>query len=209
MEAARGDSWGHRDATGILLAYRHGLRSTELVALRWDDIDVRTSNFHVRRRQGRHDERAPAGGQGAAGAASAAAGTPEAARTVHIFVSERLASLSVAGNAWLPALARPPAFHSSSTATCCAIAAAVSGHWFPICGPRIFPVLTLELIFRGMPRKVSRGESAPMLLPLAGGSGTVINLGEVVMILELHRQGLKISAIARQLSRSRYRADCA
>jgi transposase len=42
-----------------------------------------------------------------------------------------------------------------------------------------------------------------MLLPLAGGSGTVINLGEVVMILELHRQGLKISAIARQLGMDR------
>src|SRR4051794_8024700 len=38
-----------------------------------------------------------------------------------------------------------------------------------------------------------------MLLPLAGGSGTVVNLGELMMILELHRQGLKVSAIARQL----------
>ena len=42
-----------------------------------------------------------------------------------------------------------------------------------------------------------------MLLPLAGGSGTVIKLGELVMILELHRQGLKISAIARQLGMDR------
>src|SRR3954471_9622984 len=38
-----------------------------------------------------------------------------------------------------------------------------------------------------------------MLLPLAGGSGTVVDLGELMMILELHRQGLKVSAIARQL----------
>src|SRR4051794_39465820 len=30
---------GHRDATMILLAYRHGLRASELVALRWDMID--------------------------------------------------------------------------------------------------------------------------------------------------------------------------
>jgi integrase len=39
MEAAGKNRWGHRDATAILLAYRHGLRSSELVALRWDDID--------------------------------------------------------------------------------------------------------------------------------------------------------------------------
>jgi transposase len=38
-----------------------------------------------------------------------------------------------------------------------------------------------------------------MLLPSAGGSGTVVTLGEVVMILELHRQGLQVAAIARQL----------
>ena len=38
-----------------------------------------------------------------------------------------------------------------------------------------------------------------MLFPLAGGSGTVIKLGELLMILDLHRQGLSVSAIARQL----------
>jgi transposase len=38
-----------------------------------------------------------------------------------------------------------------------------------------------------------------MLLPLAGGGGAVIKLGELVMILDLHRQGLSVSAIARRL----------
>src|SRR5271165_3097188 len=38
-----------------------------------------------------------------------------------------------------------------------------------------------------------------MLFPLAGGNGAVIKLGELVMILDLHRQGLSVSAIARQL----------
>src|SRR5215212_8842141 len=37
-----------------------------------------------------------------------------------------------------------------------------------------------------------------MLIPVAGGSSAVVTLGEVVMILDLHRQGLKVSAIARQ-----------
>src|SRR5512139_2459490 len=31
---------GHRDATLLLIAYRHALRVSELVALRWDQIDL-------------------------------------------------------------------------------------------------------------------------------------------------------------------------
>ena len=38
-----------------------------------------------------------------------------------------------------------------------------------------------------------------MLFPSAGGDGAVVKLGELVMILDLHRQGLSVSAIARQL----------
>ena len=39
---------GHRDATAILLAYRHGLRASELVALRSDDINLQAGKLHVR-----------------------------------------------------------------------------------------------------------------------------------------------------------------
>src|SRR3954470_17444396 len=38
-----------------------------------------------------------------------------------------------------------------------------------------------------------------MLLPLAGGGDSVVRLGELVMIMELHRQGLSPTVIARQL----------
>jgi type 1 fimbriae regulatory protein FimB/type 1 fimbriae regulatory protein FimE len=47
--AATGNRWGHRNATMILVAYRHGLRASELVDLRWDQIDFNTANLHVRR----------------------------------------------------------------------------------------------------------------------------------------------------------------
>ncbi len=40
---------GHRDATLILLAYRHALRVAELVALRWDQIDLAQGLLHVTR----------------------------------------------------------------------------------------------------------------------------------------------------------------
>src|SRR5215212_6219355 len=39
----------HRDSTLLLLAYRHGLRVSELVALRWDQVDLRAALLHVRR----------------------------------------------------------------------------------------------------------------------------------------------------------------
>ena len=49
ISAARDNRWGHRDATMILVSYRHGLRASELVDLRWDQVDFRTAVLHVRR----------------------------------------------------------------------------------------------------------------------------------------------------------------
>jgi type 1 fimbriae regulatory protein FimB/type 1 fimbriae regulatory protein FimE len=48
-KAATGNRHGHRDATMILVAYRHGLRVSELVDLRWDQVDFRAATLHVRR----------------------------------------------------------------------------------------------------------------------------------------------------------------
>jgi len=41
--------YGHRDATLLTLAYRHGLRVSELIALRWDMIDLKQGLVHVNR----------------------------------------------------------------------------------------------------------------------------------------------------------------
>ena len=49
IKAARGNRYGHRDATMILVTYRHGLRVSELVDLRWDQVDFRHGQLHVRR----------------------------------------------------------------------------------------------------------------------------------------------------------------
>jgi type 1 fimbriae regulatory protein FimB/type 1 fimbriae regulatory protein FimE len=40
---------GHRDAVLILIAYRHGLRVTELVSLRWDLVDFTEAVLRVTR----------------------------------------------------------------------------------------------------------------------------------------------------------------
>ena len=49
MTTAGRNRWGHRGATMILVAYRHGLRVAELVDLRWDQVDFKTAILHVRR----------------------------------------------------------------------------------------------------------------------------------------------------------------
>jgi integrase len=49
IKAASKNRYGHRDATMVLVAYRHGLRVSELIALRWDQIDFNGAVLHVRR----------------------------------------------------------------------------------------------------------------------------------------------------------------
>jgi integrase len=43
---------GARDAAAILLAYRHGLRASELCSLKWSQIDLRHGRLHVNRAKG-------------------------------------------------------------------------------------------------------------------------------------------------------------
>jgi type 1 fimbriae regulatory protein FimB/type 1 fimbriae regulatory protein FimE len=43
---------GARDAAAILLAYRHGLRASELCSLKWSQIDLRHGKLHVNRAKG-------------------------------------------------------------------------------------------------------------------------------------------------------------
>ena len=49
IKVAGTNRWGHRDATMILVAFRHGLRASELTDLRWDQIDFNHATLAVRR----------------------------------------------------------------------------------------------------------------------------------------------------------------
>ena len=49
IAAAKDNRYGHRDATMLLVAYRHGLRASELCDLEWSQIDFASATLHVRR----------------------------------------------------------------------------------------------------------------------------------------------------------------
>jgi type 1 fimbriae regulatory protein FimE len=49
--ARRTGRYGSRDEALILIAYRHGLRVSELTALRWDQVELKAGLLHVTRRK--------------------------------------------------------------------------------------------------------------------------------------------------------------
>ena len=49
VEAAKANRHGLRDATMILVAFRHGLRAAEVCDLRWDQVDFDAAALNVRR----------------------------------------------------------------------------------------------------------------------------------------------------------------
>jgi site-specific recombinase XerD len=50
IAAARASSrYGHRDATMILIGYRHGLRAYELCDLQWSQVELAMGRLHVHR----------------------------------------------------------------------------------------------------------------------------------------------------------------
>jgi len=49
IATAKRNRYGQRDALMILLAYRHGLRAAEVCDLRWEQVDFKNHNLHVRR----------------------------------------------------------------------------------------------------------------------------------------------------------------
>jgi integrase len=93
-EAAKHNRQGQRDATMILLAFRHGLRATELVGLRWDQVSFDNATLHVRRvKQGNASVHPLAGSELRALRALKRASPA----SPFLFVSERGAPLSTAG----------------------------------------------------------------------------------------------------------------
>jgi type 1 fimbriae regulatory protein FimB/type 1 fimbriae regulatory protein FimE len=78
--------WGHRDSTLILMGYRHGLRISELVNLRWQQINFNTGHIHVRRVKGSKPSVHPLSSEEMRALGQLRRDYPDSA---YIFVSER------------------------------------------------------------------------------------------------------------------------
>src|SRR5690349_13540015 len=51
IEAAKSSRYGLRDATMILVAYRHGFRASEVCDLEWASIDFTRAEMHINRKK--------------------------------------------------------------------------------------------------------------------------------------------------------------
>lgn len=77
---------GYRNATMILLAFRHGLRVSELTALRWNQVDLKQSLLHVSRKKHGIPSTHPLWGPELRALRKIAKDYPE---TTYVFVSQR------------------------------------------------------------------------------------------------------------------------
>ncbi len=84
----------HRDATMVLLAFRHGLRAAELADLRWDQVDFETGVLHVRRAKAGTPATHPLTGRELRALRRL---QRENGTSTHLFMSERKAPISVDG----------------------------------------------------------------------------------------------------------------
>ena len=97
IAAAKGNRWGQRDSTMLLISFRHGLRASELCGLQWSDVEFETGNLHLRRAKGGTTTTHPLLGD----ELRALRALKREAKSPFIFVSERGAPFSVGGLAKL------------------------------------------------------------------------------------------------------------
>jgi integrase len=102
IAAAGGNRNGHRDATMVLVAYRHGLRAAEVVTLRWDAIDFNHGRLHVSRIKSSADSVHPLSGRELR--ALRRLQREQEPKSPFVFTSERGAPFSTAG--WRKLVAR-------------------------------------------------------------------------------------------------------
>jgi len=124
MAAARKSSrYGHRDATMILIGYRHGLRASELCDLQWSQVELATGRLHVRRAKNGSPSVHPLQGDEIRALRRL---QREQGRSSHVFMTERHGPMTPkAFHALLGRIGTGPACPSQCIRTCCGTAAAM------------------------------------------------------------------------------------
>jgi type 1 fimbriae regulatory protein FimB/type 1 fimbriae regulatory protein FimE len=97
IEVAKANRWGKRDSTMILIAFRHGLRASEVCCLQWSDVEFETGTLHLRRAKGGATATHPLLGD----ELRALRALKREAKSPFIFVSERGAPFTTSGLAKL------------------------------------------------------------------------------------------------------------
>ena len=97
IETAKGNRWGQRDSTMLLITFRHGLRASEVCSLQWSDIEFETGTLHLRRAKGGATSTHPLLGD----ELRALRALKREAKSPFMFVSERGAPFSTSGFAKL------------------------------------------------------------------------------------------------------------
>ena len=92
LRAASKHERGDRDALMILMAYRHGLRVSELISLQWAQIDLDAGRLRVVRLKGSDDSVHPLGGREIRALRKLRRGQPVGSRFV--FVTSRGGSMT-------------------------------------------------------------------------------------------------------------------
>jgi integrase len=98
IEAAKTNRHGHRDTTMLLVAYRHGLRASELCGLEWSQVDFNGATLHVRRAKNGKAATHPIRGDEMRALRKL---QREAPKSPFVFVNERGAPFSPDGFNWL------------------------------------------------------------------------------------------------------------
>ena len=93
IEVAKGNRWGQRDSTMILIAFRHGLRASEVCGLQWSDVEFESGTLHLRRAKGGATATHPLMGD----ELRALRALKREVKSPFIFVSERDAPFTVSG----------------------------------------------------------------------------------------------------------------
>ena len=117
VKAAGKNRHGHRDSTMILVAYRHGLRVSELVSLEWSQVDFNAANLHVRRLKGSTDAVHPIRGDDCAPCADCSASRSRSRPSCSRASADRRSALR-ASCAWSSGWAKQPSSASRSIPTC-------------------------------------------------------------------------------------------